>query len=109
MLKRVRLPKLLANHALYALRSVQTLRQKSLPSLASALPREVDVDDVVRQRYGKQKSTFLFIQIYQVNVSVKRNELGVQLLPRGLHRQIFKSVSLPSPPPSYVQISKEHL
>lgn len=41
--------------------------------------------------------------------AVKRNELGVQLLPRGLHRQIFKSVSFPSPPPSYVQISKEHL
>ncbi|CAA7264671.1 unnamed protein product [Cyclocybe aegerita] len=40
---------------------------------------------------------------------VKRNELGVQLLSRGLHSQIFKSVSFPSPPPSYVQISKEHL
>lgn len=41
--------------------------------------------------------------------AVKRNELGVQLLSRGLHRQIFKSVSFPSPPPSYVQIAKEHL
>jgi DNA polymerase gamma 1 len=30
-------------------------------------------------------------------------------LSRGLHRQIFKSSSFPAPPPSYVQISKEHL
>lgn len=40
---------------------------------------------------------------------MKRNELGVQLLSRGLHRQIFKSSSFPAPPSSYVQISKEHL
>jgi DNA polymerase gamma 1 len=41
--------------------------------------------------------------------TVKRNELGVQLLSQGLHRQIFKSFSFPAPPASYVQISKEHL
>ena len=40
---------------------------------------------------------------------VKRNELGVQLLSRKLHSQIFKNVSFPSSPPSYVQISREHL
>ncbi|KAF9524671.1 gamma DNA-directed DNA polymerase [Crepidotus variabilis] len=47
--------------------------------------------DIARQRY------------------VKRNELGVQMLSRGLHRQIFKSVKYPNPPQSFVQISKEHL
>ena len=40
---------------------------------------------------------------------VKRNELGVQLLSRKLHSQIFKNISFPSPPPSYVQISRDHL
>ncbi|KAF8168359.1 gamma DNA-directed DNA polymerase [Crassisporium funariophilum] len=40
---------------------------------------------------------------------VKRNELGVQLLSRSLHSQIFKDVSFPSPPASYVQVSREHL
>ena len=40
---------------------------------------------------------------------VKRNELGVQLLSRKLHSQIFKNVSFPSSPPAYVQISREHL
>lgn len=33
----------------------------------------------------------------------------MQLLSRRLHSQIFKNVSFPSPPPSYVQISREHL
>jgi len=63
---RVHPPKLLASHALYALRSVQTLRQKPLPSLANALPREVDVDDLydgVRQRYGEQTSILPFTHI----------------------------------------------
>ena len=41
--------------------------------------------------------------------AVKRNELGVQLLSRKLHAQVFKGVNFPSSPPSYVQISREHL
>lgn len=41
--------------------------------------------------------------------SAKRNELGVQLLSRSLHSQVFKGVSFPSPPASYIQISREHL
>lgn len=67
IIPRVHPPKLLANHALYALRRVQTLRQKPLPSLANsnALPQEVnsndvDVCDLVHQRYGKQKFMSLF-------------------------------------------------
>ncbi len=39
----------------------------------------------------------------------KRNEVGVQLLSRQLHDQVFRNVSFPTPPPSYVQIAKEHL
>ncbi|KAF8638686.1 hypothetical protein AX17_002008 [Amanita inopinata Kibby_2008] len=42
---------------------------------------------------------------------VKRNELGVQLLSRTIRSQLFpsSSLALPSPPNSYVQISREHL
>ncbi|KDR84733.1 hypothetical protein GALMADRAFT_53782 [Galerina marginata CBS 339.88] len=40
---------------------------------------------------------------------VKRNELGVQLLSRNLHAQVFKGVSFPAPSRAYVQISREHL
>ncbi|KAG6329337.1 hypothetical protein ID866_9752, partial [Astraeus odoratus] len=39
----------------------------------------------------------------------KRNQLGVQLLSRELHDQIFRNASFPSPPPSFVQIAREHL
>ena len=40
---------------------------------------------------------------------VKRNEVGVQLLSRRLHRQIFKDVSFPPPEPRFVRIAREHL
>ncbi|KAI0690498.1 gamma DNA-directed DNA polymerase [Cerioporus squamosus] len=40
---------------------------------------------------------------------VKRNEVGVQLLSRKLHEQIFRNVSFPRPPPSYVRIAQNHL
>ncbi|KAF9218678.1 hypothetical protein BS17DRAFT_741842 [Gyrodon lividus] len=40
---------------------------------------------------------------------VKRNELGVQMLSRELHAQIFKNVVFPTPEPAFVQISRDHL
>ncbi|KAA1475033.1 gamma DNA-directed DNA polymerase [Dentipellis sp. KUC8613] len=40
---------------------------------------------------------------------VKRNELGVQMLSRQLHAQIFKNVSFPAPDARYVRIAQEHL
>ncbi|KAK7031336.1 POLAc domain-containing protein [Favolaschia claudopus] len=41
--------------------------------------------------------------------SIKRNELGVQMLSRPLHAQIFKNVSFPAPDKSYVNIALQHL
>ncbi|KAG6845692.1 hypothetical protein H0H87_004953 [Tephrocybe sp. NHM501043] len=43
------------------------------------------------------------------HATVKRNELGVQLLSKKLHSQIFRNVSFPSPDPSFVHIAREHL
>ncbi|CAL1698877.1 unnamed protein product [Somion occarium] len=40
---------------------------------------------------------------------VKRNELGVQMLSRKVHEQIFRNVSFPVPDRRFVQIAKEHL
>jgi hypothetical protein len=40
---------------------------------------------------------------------VKRNQLGVQLLSRELHAQVFRGISLPPPPTTYVQIAKDHM
>nr|VWP01298.1 Uncharacterized protein [Ganoderma boninense] len=39
----------------------------------------------------------------------KRNEVGVQLLSRQLHRQVFRNISFPPPPKAYVNITQEHL
>ncbi|OJA17615.1 hypothetical protein AZE42_01199 [Rhizopogon vesiculosus] len=40
---------------------------------------------------------------------VKRNELGVQLLSRELHSQIFRNLSLPAPERAFIRIAQEHL
>ncbi|KAI0713631.1 gamma DNA-directed DNA polymerase [Earliella scabrosa] len=40
---------------------------------------------------------------------VKRNELGVQLLSKKLHDQIFRGASFPPPPPAYTRIAQDHL
>ncbi|TFK70761.1 hypothetical protein BDN72DRAFT_522456 [Pluteus cervinus] len=39
----------------------------------------------------------------------KRNEVGVQLLSRTLHAQIFRDTAFTPPDPTYVQIAREHL
>ncbi|ESK87164.1 dna polymerase gamma [Moniliophthora roreri MCA 2997] len=41
--------------------------------------------------------------------AAKRNPLGVQLLSKSLHEQIFKNCSFPPPPKPFVNISLEHL
>ena len=40
---------------------------------------------------------------------IKRNELGVQLLSRKLHEQIFRNASFPLPQKAYVDIAQDHL
>ncbi|OSD05058.1 gamma DNA-directed DNA polymerase [Trametes coccinea BRFM310] len=50
------------------------------------------------------------VQQQQAAVSgPKRNELGVQLLSRELHGQIFRNVSFPPPPKPFVRIAQDHL
>ncbi|KAL5490571.1 MIP1 [Sanghuangporus weigelae] len=39
----------------------------------------------------------------------KRNEVGVQLLSRRLHSQIFKGVTFPPPDKRYINLAREHL
>jgi DNA polymerase gamma 1 len=45
----------------------------------------------------------------QLYWTVKRNELGVQLLSRELHSQIFRDISFPAPSKAFVRIAQEHL
>ncbi|RPD69572.1 gamma DNA-directed DNA polymerase [Lentinus tigrinus ALCF2SS1-7] len=51
----------------------------------------------------------MLIHIPADTTKVKRNEVGVQLLSRKLHEQIFCNVSFPPPPQSYVRIAQSHL
>lgn len=41
--------------------------------------------------------------------TVKRNELGVQLLSRQVHSQVFKNTVFPPPDAAYIQIARDHL
>ncbi|EPS98269.1 hypothetical protein FOMPIDRAFT_1037579 [Fomitopsis schrenkii] len=43
------------------------------------------------------------------SAQIKRNEVGVQLLSRQLHRQVFGNAFFPSPEHSYVRIAQDHL
>jgi DNA polymerase gamma 1 len=48
-------------------------------------------------------------QTDEIEKNPKRNQVGVQLLSRKLHDQLFKNVALPTPNPSYISIAREHL
>ncbi|OAV96665.1 hypothetical protein PTTG_02949 [Puccinia triticina 1-1 BBBD Race 1] len=41
--------------------------------------------------------------------SIVRNPVGVQLLPRSIHRQIFPRITFPPPSQRAIELSKEHL
>ncbi|PCH35014.1 hypothetical protein WOLCODRAFT_139691 [Wolfiporia cocos MD-104 SS10] len=58
------------------------------------------VDHGVYQNQTEEKSS---------SPEVTRNELGVQLLSRDLHSQVFRNASFPPPLESYVEIAKGHL
>jgi DNA polymerase gamma 1 len=49
------------------------------------------------------------VLVTHLAVVVQRNEVGVQLLSRKLHAQIFKNVRFPSPSQQAVRIAQEHL
>lgn len=75
--------------------------------------QERDSEEVV-QKSKKYTGKFFYGSLGATDkkfkpTKVKRNDLGVQLLSRQLHEQIFKNVSFPAPQPSYVHIAKEHL
>ncbi|RDB23988.1 DNA polymerase gamma, mitochondrial [Hypsizygus marmoreus] len=83
----------------------QAIRQKPLPS-SSTQSRQG------RQQHKKEEKGAESSKVKEdipPPRHIKRNELGVQLLSRKLHSQIFRNVSFPTPDPSYVHIAREHL
>ncbi|KAF8492208.1 DNA polymerase family A-domain-containing protein [Russula emetica] len=85
------------HHSFYA-----TLPQPLPAAVPTDGPRRRLVDDIPsvekksRRRRDKEDS-------------IKRNQVGVQLLSRRLHRQIFKNVSFPPPESRFVRIARDHL
>ena len=48
-------------------------------------------------------------KLFLKRATVKRNELGVQLLSRHVHSQVFKNIAFPPPNARYIQIARDHL
>ncbi|KAI0628651.1 gamma DNA-directed DNA polymerase [Trametes polyzona] len=80
--------------------TASVLRRKQIPSKAKS-------QDINRKRGAEEAQGQ---KQHQSAVSgPKRNELGVQLLSRELHRQIFRNVKFPPPPKAFVNIAQDHL
>ncbi|KAH9926851.1 gamma DNA-directed DNA polymerase [Amylocystis lapponica] len=90
-----------SSRLLHSSASHSALQQKQLPSGANGRTHSP-----VRPRLDSKADGALESKQQR---GIKRNELGVQLLSRKLHEQIFRNVSFPPPPPSYVRVAKEHL
>ncbi|KAG5732740.1 hypothetical protein E4T56_gene16724 [Termitomyces sp. T112] len=82
---------------------LQAVRQKSSPP-ATASARKPKIHQAKLESGEAEK-----VKEDRLVQHAKRNELGVQLLSRQLHSQIFKNVSFPPPDPSFVRIAREHL
>lgn len=74
---------------------------ESTPDTSVHLPK-------AKPRHGKHPAKECGSMSAQ-RLSAKRNEVGVQLLSRRLHEQIFRNVSFPPPNPASVRIAREHL
>ncbi|TFK46570.1 hypothetical protein OE88DRAFT_1638280 [Heliocybe sulcata] len=78
-----------------------SLQQKPLPTHAQqskTYPSQKKDVEPVRQQPARKEAA-----------PTPRNELGVQLLSRELHGQIFKNASFPPPDSTFVTIARDHL
>ncbi|KAF4572657.1 DNA-directed DNA polymerase gamma mip1 [Pleurotus pulmonarius] len=94
-----RCPSLLRRLCTSPRNSFQALKPKPLRPVSTK--RHEAREENVAQWEGQARATAV--------QRIKRNALGVQLLSRKLHEQVFKNVQFPPPPESYVNIAKEHI
>ncbi|KAG1748455.1 DNA polymerase family A-domain-containing protein [Suillus paluster] len=103
MLNIVRKPSGSARHLQTSARSAALVqKQKQLSNHIQPRP----VIRVVEVKKGKERERDVVPKPVK---HVKRNELGVQLLSRELHSQIFRNISFPAPEKAFVRIAQEHL
>ncbi|KAL4260000.1 DNA-directed DNA polymerase [Pleurotus pulmonarius] len=94
-----RCPSLLRRLCTSPRNSFQALKAKPLRPVSTK--RHEAREENVAQWEGQARATAV--------QRIKRNALGVQLLSRKLHEQVFKNISFPPPPESFVNIAKEHI
>ncbi|KAG6918026.1 hypothetical protein DXG01_016878 [Tephrocybe rancida] len=85
---------------------LQAVKQKAPPKDSTPILQTTPLQVKVELEQGAGAN---LTEERRSNPHVKRNELGVQLLSRKLHSQIFRNVSFPAPHPSFVHIAREHL
>ncbi|KAG0693387.1 DNA polymerase family A-domain-containing protein [Suillus ampliporus] len=103
MLNLVRKPSGSARHLQTSARSA-ALIQKQKQNFNHVQPRPVI--GAIEVKKGKERERYVVPKPVK---HVKRNELGVQLLSRELHSQIFRNISFPAPDKAFVRIAQEHL
>ncbi|KAJ3558944.1 hypothetical protein NM688_g630 [Phlebia brevispora] len=82
----------------------RSLQQKRLPPSSSTRRKAISY----RETDGAKRSSDTAAKENEPKYA-KRNQVGVQLLSRKLHKQIFRNVSFPPPPAPYVRIARQHL
>ncbi|KAG2055926.1 hypothetical protein BDR06DRAFT_953305, partial [Suillus hirtellus] len=103
MLNLVRKPSGSARHLQTSARAA-ALIQKQKPHHNHVQPRPVIGGADMKQGRERERDV-----VRKTVKHVKRNELGVQLLSRELHSQIFRDISFPAPSKAFVRIAQEHL
>lgn len=85
--------------------SAQTIQQKRDLATTADVSQESVLDAAHATADGAQSKQ----QVHETSSSVHRNEVGVQLLSRRLHEQVFAGANYPQPPPDRIALAKQHL
>lgn len=108
--------KVLRSFQVFSRASVQVIQKPPEPNVANFQSQVQFEKSLVQRQEAGANTTFgmnVFILVKMSFITecytVKRNEVGVQLLSRDLHSQIFKNVTLPPPDDTFVRISRNHL
>lgn len=107
MLNLVRKPNGSARH-LHTSARAAVLVQKQKQHYDHVQPRLVTGTGGADVKKGRERERERDV-VKKIVKHVKRNELGVQLLSRELHSQIFRDSSFPAPSKAFVRIAQEHL
>ncbi|KAF7976646.1 hypothetical protein HWV62_5969 [Athelia sp. TMB] len=95
------------SRGIHASAPISALKQKTLPIGTPKLkPR---LKDDMQDEEDKQEGPSTRRAERPTAPYIKRNELGVQMLARPLHAQLFKHASFPAPDPAFTHIAREHL